>query len=269
MVKGKKIQVMDNMTTKDRVILCASEVGGTFILVFLGCMGCVSGIAGGSIPHEQISFTFGLAVMVAVQVFGHISGSHINPIVTVAAAVLGNISLIQVPILIVGQFLGAILGFGLLMAVTPENLMGNVYHNVSGEMVKQGVGVCSPMVNHAITPAQGLLVEFLISLILVLTCCGVWDARNSDKHDSVPIRFGLMIAVLAMAGGPYTGANMNPARSFAPALMNGDWKDHWVYWVGPLAAGFFGALLYRLIFTKEVPSSKETIPEAIALTQKP
>ncbi|KAG5898936.1 hypothetical protein JTB14_004660 [Gonioctena quinquepunctata] len=261
---------MDNMTTKDRVILCAAEVGGTFILVFLGCMGCVGGITGGIIPHEQISFTFGLAVMVAVQVFGHISGSHINPIVTVAAAVLGNIPLIQVPIFFVGQILGALLGFGLLKAVTPDHLLGNVYvtNTTTGELIKQGVGVCSPMVNPAISPAQGFLVEFLISLILVFICCGVWDARNSDKHDSVSIRFGLTIAVLAMAGGPYTGANMNPARSFAPALMNGDWENHWVYWLGPLAAGFFGALLYRLLFTKEVPSSKETIPEGIPLNQK-
>lgn len=57
------------MSTLDRAVLFAAEFGGTAILVFIGCMGCSSGVAGGLIPHEQISFTFGLAVMVAIQVF--------------------------------------------------------------------------------------------------------------------------------------------------------------------------------------------------------
>ncbi|CAH1953469.1 unnamed protein product [Acanthoscelides obtectus] len=271
MARGKKlVQVTDSLSTKERIVLCASEVGGTATLVFLGCMGCVSGIYGplGKIPHEQISWTFGLAVMVAVQVFGHISGSHINPIVTVAAATLGNIPLIQVPIYFVGQLLGALLGFGLLKVVTPAQLLGNVYKNATDGTVTKSLGICSPAVNPLITPAQGFMVEFLITLILTLVCCGVWDPKNSDKHDSVSIRFGLTIAVLAMAGGPYTGANMNPVRSFAPALFNGDWENHWVYWLGPLSAAFVGALFYRFVFMKERPPSEETLPEGLPLSQK-
>lgn len=66
---AKIIEIKDNMSTKDRIILCASEAGGTAILLFLGCMGCVNTLsAGGVVPHEQLSFTFGLAVMVAIQV---------------------------------------------------------------------------------------------------------------------------------------------------------------------------------------------------------
>ncbi|XP_049822687.1 aquaporin AQPAe.a isoform X2 [Aethina tumida] len=261
--KGKKIQIGDNMTTVDRVVLFAGEVGGTAILVFLGCMGCVAGItSGNSIPHEQISWTFGLAVMVAVQIFGHISGSHINPVVTVAAATLGNIPLIQIPIYFAGQMFGALLGFGLLKSVTPGQLI-----NASTNTTKV-IGVCSPAVNPSITPYQGLLVEFLLTFILVLVCCGVWDSRNSNHHDSVPIRFGFAIAVLAMAGGPYTGANMNPVRSFAPALFNGDWDNHWLYWVGPLAAGFLGALLYRFIYAKDEEPQQNVAPEGIPLNDK-
>ncbi|CAH1113822.1 unnamed protein product [Psylliodes chrysocephalus] len=253
------------MSTKDRIILCASEAGGTAILLFLGCMGCVNTLsAGGVVPHEQLSFTFGLAVMVAIQVFGHISGAHINPVVTVAAATLGNIPLLQVPIYFVGQFLGALLGYGLLWIATPDIHLGNAI--ISG--VKQP-GVCSPSFNPNISPGEACFVEFILSLILVLFCCGVWDSRNSDKHDSVPLRFGLAVAVLAMAGDINTGANMNPARSFVPALFNGDWQYHWVYWVGPLSAGFVGGLLYRLIFKKSPTESSDTIPEAIALNQKP
>ncbi|XP_056635561.1 uncharacterized protein LOC130444459 [Diorhabda sublineata] len=267
MKRWQIVQLTDKMSTKDRIVLCAAEIGGTAILLFLGCLGCVNSLAsGGFIPHEQISFTFGLAVMVAIQVFGHISGAHINPIVTVAAATLGDLPLIQVPIYFVGQLIGSLLGFGLLLVVTPEVNVGNVYNNITG--IKIGSGVCSPGLHPNITTGQGLFVEFLLSLILVLFCCGIWDRRNKDKHDSVPIKFGLAVAVLAMAGGPYTGANMNPARSFAPALLNGDWNNHWIYWIGPLAAGFVGGLLYRLIFRKPEPPSKEIVPEGIALNAK-
>lgn len=262
MVKGKKIQVIDNMTTKDRVVLFLSELAATAILVFLGCMGCVTAIRGNDTSHQQISLIFGLAVMVSVQVFGHISGSHINPVVTVAAATLGNISLIQIPIYFVGQFIGALLGFGLLLAVTPAGMISHV------NSANETIGICSPAINENILVSQGFLVEFMISFILALVCCGVWDAKNSDKHDSVAIRFGLTIAVLALAAGPYTGANMNPVRSFAPALFNGNWKNHWVYWIAPLTASFIAALFYRLAFTKEVPSSNETIPEGAPLNEK-
>lgn len=87
--------------------------------------------------------------------------------------------------------------------VTPSELMGNIYLN---ETVKT-LGVCSPAINPSISVAQGFLVEFAISFILALVCCGVWDAKNSDKHDSVPIRFGLTIAVLALAAVSFLAYN--------------------------------------------------------------
>ncbi|CAH1130323.1 unnamed protein product [Ceutorhynchus assimilis] len=265
MARGKKIQITDDMSTIDRLTLCAGEVVGTAILVFLGCMGCVTALGQKQfIPHEQISWTFGLAVMVAVQVFGHVSGSHINPIVTVAAATLGNIPLIQVPIYFLGQLLGALVGYGLLKVVTPNQFMGNVFVQGANGTVHKTLGVCSPALHPEVTAFQGFLVEFLATLILALVCCGVWDHRNGNKHDSVPIRFGFTIAVLAMAAGPYTGANMNPVRSFAPALYNGDWQNHWLYWAGPLLAGFVGAIMYRLIFAKDPPRNDQ-IPEALPL----
>lgn len=260
---GKPILIRDNLNFKDRLILFGSEFIATAILVFLGCQGCVEKLSGGHIPHQQICLTFGLAVMVAVLCFGHISGSHINPIVTVAAVILGNLPLMLVPIYFAGQFLGAIAGYGLLMAVTPLEFLEHKIYN--GTKVKPGV--CSPWVNPDVSAFQACGVEFLISLLLVLTCCGVWDARNAARHDSVPIKFGLMIAVLAFTGGPYSGANMNPARSFAPALFNNDWENHWVYWVGPLSAAVVGATLYRFVFEKK-PEPVTNIAETIPLNEK-
>nr|XP_023027650.1 aquaporin AQPAe.a-like isoform X2 [Leptinotarsa decemlineata] len=146
------------------------------------------------------------------QIFGHISGSHLNPAVTVAAFTLGHMPLIQVPIFFVGQILGSLAGFGLLKVV---------------------------------------LVEFILTFILAWACCGVWDSRNNGSKDSVPLRLGLTVTGLALAGGPYSGAHMNPARTFGPALFNGNWDFHLLYWLGPICGGFVAAMVYRLIFSRE------------------
>lgn len=237
-----------------RIALVISEFLGTFTLLFLGCIGCVSGVAGSPIPHEQISFTFGFAILVAVQCFGHLSGSHVNPAVTVASVVCGHTKLILVPFYLTGQFLGAISGYGVVMLLTPSEHLNN--NNIDGNGNKLP-GVCSPGINPQITTLQGLVVEFIATAMLIWVCCAIWDRKNSDKHDSLSIRFGLTVAVLAMACGPYTGANMNPARSFAPALLNGDWSAHWVYWVGPLAAAVFVGVIYRYMYQTSPPKDDE------------
>ncbi|XP_057652518.1 aquaporin-like isoform X2 [Diorhabda carinulata] len=233
---GRLVKVYDNMSVLERLVLCLSEFGGTACLVFLGCLGCTSNSA------EQISFTFGLAIMIAVQIFGHISGSHINPAVTVAAAALGDFPLVNVPIYFLGQILGGVTGFGLVKTLLTVP------------------GLCSPSPNSSLSVFQVFLTEFLLTLILIWVCCGVWDSRNATKHDSISIRLGLAVAGLAMAGGSLTGANMNPARSFGPAVLNGTWNLHWVYWAAPILAGLVGAISYRIVFGKE-SKSNETFPE--------
>ncbi|KAK5646367.1 hypothetical protein RI129_004831 [Pyrocoelia pectoralis] len=253
---GDKFILMDKLSTLERVVLCSSELFGTAILVFLGCMSCTVGLSGGHVPHEQISLAFGLAVMLSVQTFGHISGSHINPIITIAAAVTGQLAFIEVPIYFLGQFVGAFVGYGLLMTITPEQHQARYEIRQIGANASETVkvlGVCSPQINSELTGIQGMFCEFLLSLLFVLIVCSVWDYRNSNKHDSVPLKLGLAITALALAGGPFSGANMNPARSFAPAAWHGDWKDHWAYWVGPILAGFAGGALYRILFSKPKP----------------
>lgn len=251
---AKKIVLFDNTTVIDKCVFFGAEFFGTYILVFLGCLGCVPNIKGVAPPHEQIALTFGLAVMLAIQCFGHISGGHINPIVTVAAAVLGHIALIQVPIYFVAQLLGALAGYGTVKIIVPS------------EYMTSPGGVCSPG-GWLQGGFESMLMEFILSFMLVLICGAIWDWKNLDKHDSVTIRLGLAVAVLAMAGGSFSGSNMNPARSFAPALINGNWKNHWAYWVGPLLAGLLGGALYRFAFTKEQPK-KTNGPESIPLNEK-
>lgn len=254
------------MSMMDKVCIGAAELIGTGFLVFVGCMGCMSTMAPGGIPHAQISFTFGFAVMFAIQIFGHISGAHLNPAVTVAAVVLGYVPYLLAPIYVVAQVIGAVLGFALLKAVTPGKFFDAKEHfNAITNQTVRDYGVCSTIPNPEISSLQALAVEIMITLILILVCAGVWDHRNAKNTDSIPIRFGLTIAGLAMAGGPYTGASMNPARSFGPALLNGDWTQHWVYWLGPLLAAVVGAGGYKALFARPAPQSDSIELEDIPL----
>ncbi|KAL3281493.1 hypothetical protein HHI36_004700 [Cryptolaemus montrouzieri] len=226
------------------------------MLVFIGCMGCISDIYTPSTnqpPHLQVSFTFGLAIMIAVQCFGHISGAHINPAVTIGAVVLGHTPVMQIPLYFGAQILGGIGGFGLLKVITPDGFLGD----------GNSTGICSPNLGNKVTPLQGASIEFALTFMLVMVCAAVWDCRNSTKHDSLTIRLGLAVAVLAMAGGPFTTANMNPARSFGPALINGDWNNWWVWWVGPMLGGLVAGLLYRFVFSREHDDIEQHSPAEI------
>jgi len=231
------------LSTLDKISCFLAELIGTGILVFLGCMGCIQN---SSFPnnHLQMVLNFGLVVMVAIQCFGCVSGAHINPAVTVAAYFYNMVSLPMAAVYFVAQMLGGFIGYGLLKAVVPYSAINapNAQH-----------GVCVTVPHDDISTGAGLGIEFIITAILILVCCGVWDPRNSKFHDSVPIRFGLAIACLACTAGPFTGASMNPARSFAPALWNNDFDRHWIYWLGPLSAAVVTAIAYKAVFRREVP----------------
>uniref|UniRef100_A0A6P4FR96 Aquaporin isoform X1 n=2 Tax=Drosophila rhopaloa TaxID=1041015 RepID=A0A6P4FR96_DRORH len=226
-------------STLDKISAFLGELLGTGILVFLGCLGCASPTTTPN-SHLQIVLNFGFAVLIAIQCFGCVSGAHLNPAVTVAAYIYEMVSLRMALAYFVAQMLGAFIGYGLLMILLPH------------ESLTVGAGLCVTLPHTAVTTGQALGIEFVITSILVIVCCGVWDPRNSKFHDSVGIRFGLAIACLACAAGPFTGASMNPARSFAPALWNMHLEDNWIYWLAPLSAAGITAYAYKVVFRREV-----------------
>lgn len=175
------------LSTLDKISCFLAELIGTGILVFLGCMGCVNNTSFAN-NHLQMVLNFGLVVMVAIQCFGCVSGAHINPAVTVAAYIYNLVSLPMAAVYIVAQMLGGFIGYGLLKSVLPHSAI-----------VPLGAahGVCVTVPHPEIGAGAALGIEFIITAILILVCCGVWDPRNSKFHDSTPIRFGLAIACLA------------------------------------------------------------------------
>ena len=101
-----------------------------------------------------------------------------------------------------------------------------------------------------ITVETVLLVEFICSFLLVTSVFGVAVDKRGKAVSIGGFAIGLTVAFDILAAGPITGASMNPARSFGPALISQNWTLHWCYWVAPMAGGIFAALLYHHVLLK-------------------
>ena len=199
-----------------------AEAIGTFTLVFAGC----GAIAVGQLGTAGVAAAFGLAIMTMVYAFGHISGAHFNPAVTAAFAVGRHLPAYRVIPYWVAQFAGAVAA-AVLLKVT----LGDV-----------AIGVTHP----AGTVAQALVWEATLTFILMLVIVSVaTDTRAVGQAAAIAI--GGTVALGALVGGPVSGASMNPARSFGPAVVSGDFADLWIYFAGPVVGAVVAAVAYRYL----------------------
>uniref|UniRef100_A0A8P4KSI4 Aquaporin-4 n=1 Tax=Dicentrarchus labrax TaxID=13489 RepID=A0A8P4KSI4_DICLA len=157
-----------------------------------------------------ISLCFGLSIATMVQCFGHISGAHINPAVTAAMVVTRKLSLAKAVFYLLAQCVGAIVGAAILFGVTPASVRG-------------GMGV-----NTSISEGNALVIELFITFQLVFTVFATCDHKRNDLKGSSALAIGLSVCVGHLFAIPYTGASMNPARSFGPAVITWSWENHWV-----------------------------------------
>ena len=203
----------------------AAECVGTFALVTGGCGAIVVNHATGALNHGGVAASFGLVIMVMIAAVGHLSGAHFNPAVTLAFALTRHFSWRDVPHYLMGQLLGAVAGAVMLRAS-----FGPV----------AGLGATVP----AGSSLQALGIETLLTAVLMFVIISVaTDTRAVGQLAAIAI--GGTVALDALGGGPVTGASMNPARSFGPAVVAGLWRAHWVYWVGPIVGAILGAVLYQ------------------------
>jgi MIP family channel proteins len=190
-----------------------------------------------------IALAHGLAMSVLISNTGHISGGHHNPAVTVGVWVAGKIESVRAILYIVAQLAGAALGAWLLSVAIPKSYwsaskLGATLVNTSLQDMSNG---------------RAVLLEAILSFLLVYTvfATAVDDRGMFKALGGFPI--GLAIGVDIMLGGFFTGASMNPARSFGPALVSGTWTDFWVYIVGPVTGGILAAAVYWLAFLRTRP----------------
>ncbi|XP_034411603.1 aquaporin-4 [Cyclopterus lumpus] len=235
--------------TKDFWRAVSGEYLATLIFVLLGLGSTINWAAGEETPRPAdlvlISLCFGLSIATMVQCFGHISGGHINPAVTAAMVVTRKLSLAKAVFYVVAQCLGAITGAMILYLVTPAAVRGSF-------------GVTT--VNPNISVGYGLLVELLITFELVFTIFATCDPKRTDLGGSASLSIGFAVAIGHLFAIPYTGASMNPARSFAPALVTLNFENHWVYWVGPMLGAILAASLYEYLYCPD-PEMKKRLQQ--------
>lgn len=203
-----------------------SEFLGTFLLVLIGASGGLPFVAGNSL---QGALTSGFTVATIIVGFGHTSGAHVNPAVTVTFLAACEIDILRALCYICTQLLGASFGALFLKSITPIEQQGTL----GMTMVAKGISM-----------PHACLVELIITFILCYTVHAICDKHRDDVGGSKALVVGLSVIIGCLFGGPYTGAAMNPARAFGPAWAMSSWENHWVYWFGPLTGSIAAAIVY-------------------------
>jgi MIP family channel proteins len=218
-----------------------AEAIGTFALSFVGVLAIsavgVVGAPAGVANLASIGLAHGLTIAVMIAALGAISGGHFNPAVTFGFVVTGRMTPVTGLFYWVAQLVGATIAGLLLLGI------------VGSAAVANG----TPNLDPKVSPVNGIVVEAVLTFFLVLVIFGTAVDERAPKS-VFPLAIGLTVALDIMAGGPLTGASMNPSRTFGPALASGMWSNHLVYWIGPLLGGAAAALLEHFVLIEAAPS---------------
>jgi aquaporin TIP len=212
---------------------CVAELIGTFALIFVG-VGAIANNAG----LLGVAFAHGLTIAVMVSATAGISGGHLNPAVTFGLLVGKQIGVPKAIAYWISQLIGAV-GGGVLLV----NLLGSAVRS-GAEAVAAGTPDLS-----GIGPVKGTLIEAVLTFFLVFVVYGTAVDSRAPKIGGLAI--GLTTTLDILFGGPLTGAAMNPARTFGPAVAGAHWNHHPVYWIGPLLGGAAAGLDYGNFLIKQ------------------
>jgi aquaporin-4 len=221
-----------------------AEAIATFCLVFFGPLSVTMAaeLFGTGLSIEgiiMISLGHGAAIGIMIYAFGHVSGAHINPAVTIAMLVTRNIKGKDAAGYIGSQIVGAILAAFTHKAILPE----------AGARVNFGTqGGPSELLNFS--AASGLAVEIILTFFLVTTIFMAAVHRKAAAG-MAGIAIGGMIFLVHLVGVPLTGASVNPARTLGPAIVSGYWDFHWIYWAGPIIGAVIAGLVMQYVYVKK------------------
>jgi aquaporin TIP len=228
----------------------AAEFIATGLFVFIGTGAVVVAIASGAAAVNgaaaptpafvtAIAIAHGLGILLAVATTANISGGYINPAVTFGAAMTGKLKVSTGLLYVAAQLLGAVCASLLLKGI----IAGPYEAGLGAHSINQ------TLLYHRVASGAGagLLVEIALTFALVWVVFATAIDPKGPRH-LAPAAIGLVIMADHFIGVPLTGASMNPARSFGPALVANQWADHWVYWLGPLIGAGIAALVYEFVF---------------------
>lgn len=226
----------------------AAEFMGTFTIIFIAagsiCADQYLGAASQSrIGPLGIALAYGLAYTAMVIALGRVSGGHFNPAVTIGLWVVKRLGTLQAMAYSIVQLAAAGVAAYLIRIILPETIW-------------RPVALGTPVLAQDFTRLHAMALETALTFVVVFTVF----AATGHETDGAPrplagLSVGLAIVMGALFGGPFTGAAMNPARAFGPALAAPHWQNQGVYWVGTLFGGIIAAFLHQRLFPMDRPLS--------------
>lgn len=212
-----------------------AELIGTFALIFIGAGAGALGIGG----LVGVAFAHGLVIVGFAYAYGHISGTHINPAVTLGVWAAGKIDSARALSYVVFQILGGVLG-----ALALRWVLGGTGTGLGATTLARDLSAGGTTIT--ITPVIGFVVEAILTFFLVNQVMNAGISGKATIPGGLAIGFTLVFCILM--GGPLTGASLNPARTLGPAVATGNFSDLWVYLAGPIVGGVAAGLLYKGFF---------------------
>jgi len=220
----------------------------TYGLVFFGPLSVILAISafGEELTTQSVLFialAHGGAIGLGVYAFGHVSGAHINPAVTIPMIITRKIGIADGIGYIISQLIGAVAAAATLKAILPE---------LGAKVNFATQGGPSDLLNNSVGSAfalETILTFFLVTVIFMVA------VHKKSTPGIQGIAIGGMIFLIHLVAVPLTGASVNPARTFGPALISGFWEFHWLYWAAPILGGIIAGLIMNYVFVK--PAEKE------------
>src|SRR5215467_6066117 len=240
-----------------------AEFIGTFWLVFGGCG---SAVLAAKFPDTGIGFlgvalAFGLTVLTMVYAFGHISGGHFNPAITVGMYTARRTPAADVAPYIIVQVLGAIAGAAVLYVIAS----GKPGFSLADGFASNGYAEHSP---GGYSLLACLVAEVVLTFMFLLIIMGATDRRAPAGF--APLAIGLGLTLIHLIGIPVTNLSVNHARSTGPAIFVGGWATAqlWLFWVAPIVGGAFGGTLYAALFEPRASNLAEVQPRTVAASAR-
>lgn len=227
---------------RDGWLALVAEGVGTFLFFFVGAGAVLSGsgVIGGAATSADlvaVALAHGLVLAVLVSAFGAVSGGHFNPAVTFGVWIVGRIGWQRALWYWWAQALGALAAGVALFAVFGD--------------AGRAAGLGTPALGAGISPAVGIGVEAVLTMVLVFAVLGTAVDPRGPRIGGFAI--GLAVAADILVGGPLTGAAMNPARWLGPAVIAGAYADWYVWWIGPLLGAGIAGFIYRYLLPASEP----------------
>jgi aquaporin Z len=236
---------MANLTTNDRPLISAliAEAFGTFLLVL-----AVVGAAIFTHSNLTVAVAIGVTVFVAIAAFGHLSGGHFNPAVTIGLALAGRFSWGRVWQYVLVQVVGGIIASSVIFLIATGGKDGLAKQSAAAGFASNGFGAHSP---DGFSLIAVIITEVVLTAVFLFVILGVTDARNTTVL--APLAIGLTLTVIHLVAIPISNASVNPARSIATAIFGGpDALGQLVVFIlAPLLGAAIAGLSYKLLFARE------------------